>query len=377
MLYQSHRKTCFLLDQSVRQEEGTPFRDALKRIRDGTINSTSDNQLTEDLQFWSQRKRDFFDQEEQELFSLKNCETVEGTCFNKDRDLINRNFIKLFQSVRVIQSENHGIHALSLNHQRQGMIKNLPRKCFYAPGMMIKLSCNICITYGLTNNSRGIIRDILYRSPNDIEYVGYNPNASLNDIILMVEISNYIGPQLNDNMIQNNQLNWIPIIARQLKCECSGCSRNMFPIVVAKADSVYCLQGLTVGDNKLIKRVVLNWNAAGEAKWPNIFYVGTSRAEQITNFALANDLSRTDLAKIGTFQSVLNQMKEMKELSDIAYKFRESNNITIDNYLKQINWLIKYVNSNVINENIPDSNKKQVITSCINQWVESINNFVD
>lgn len=174
------------------------------------------------------KKKKFFSPAEKELFSLSNCETVEGTCFNKDRDTINQNFIKLFNNVRVIQSENNGIHATKLNDLKQGQIKSLPRKGFYAPGMMIKLTCNICITYNLTNNSRGIIRDIIYRTEDGIGFGGYDPKASLDDIILMVEISNYSGPQLNNNMEENNQLNWIPIIARELSCTCSNCKRKCF-----------------------------------------------------------------------------------------------------------------------------------------------------
>lgn len=345
-------------------------------MRNGSIISNSSNHLKEDLQLWSQRKRNFFNFTEKQLFSIGNCETVDGTCFNKDRDNINRDFIKLFDSVRVIQSYNQGTHATKLNHKRQGMIKNLPRKGFYAPGMMIKLTCNICIFYGLTNNSRGIIRDILYRDNNNIRYGGYNPDASLEDIILMVEISNYTGPQLNNQMIDHKQSNWIPIIARKLQCECKNCCRNMFPVVVAKADSVYCLQGLTVGDNKLIKRVVLHWSSSGEARWPNIFYVGASRAEKLSNFALANDLSESDLAKIGTYQSVINQRKEMNELCEIAYQLRESSDVTIEKYIYEINWLMNYVDNKLVTNNLPNCNKKEVITTCINQWRTSINNFV-
>ena len=65
----------------------------------------------------------------------------------------------------------------------------------------------------------------------------------------------------------------------------------MFPVTVAKADSVYCLQGLTAGDRKDIKRVSLHWTAKGEALWPNILYVGASRAEEQHNFALAGDIT--------------------------------------------------------------------------------------
>ena len=116
---------------------------------------------------------------------------------------------------------------------------------------MVKLTCNLCISLGLTNNTRGIIRDILYRN-NDGSYGGYNPDANLDEIILMIEISNYNGEQINDQMIINGQFNWLPITPRKLMCDCKSkcCSRYMFPVAVAKADSIYCLQGLTVGDLK-------------------------------------------------------------------------------------------------------------------------------
>ena len=37
--------------------------------------------------------------------------------------------------------------------------------------------------------------------------------------------------------------------------------QHLFPVVGAKADSVYCLQGLTAGDNQPIQRVKLHWTA--------------------------------------------------------------------------------------------------------------------
>jgi hypothetical protein len=101
----------------------------------------------------------------------------------------------------------------------------------------------------------------------------------------MVEIPNYSGPPLNDLMEGHGQKSLIAAVTLSCDANCH-CKRKMFPVVPGKADSVYCLQGLTAGDNKSIERVLLHWTCDAEARWPNILYVGASRAEDGSNFAL-------------------------------------------------------------------------------------------
>jgi hypothetical protein len=65
----------------------------------------------------------------------------------------------------------------------------------------------------------------------------------------------------------------------------------MLPLTVAKADSCYCLQGLTVGDKQIIKRISIHWTVLQEGFWPNLLYIGSSRAEEKYDLALENDIS--------------------------------------------------------------------------------------
>jgi hypothetical protein len=370
-VYAQHRSTVFLLDTNVRQQVGGAFVDSLKHLRSGILGTDADI-LQRDSVFWLSRRRIYLSPQEQQEFSMSNDRTVEATCYNKERDEINNAYVKKFPRNRAIRARNRGMHATQLNHKKAGMIKNLPNWGIYSPGMMVKITCNLCVKLGLTNNTRGTLRDVLYLDRDTGRYGGYVAGAPLEDIILMVEIPNYTGPPLNDLMETYGQKSWIPISPVKLACDAGcHCTREMFPIGVAKADSVYCLQGLTAGDGKPIERVVLHWSSKAEAKWPNIMYVGGSRAEKETNFALADDIAVDDLKKIGCYPAVIKQQNEMNDLKFIALRFRNSIDYTQNTFASHIEWIIDRVREQ---ENSLDHHdeKTQTILACMNQWEQSL-----
>jgi hypothetical protein len=369
--YQAHRNTPFFLDKNVRQQGDNGLKERLGRLRTGECIDNPEK-LQEDADFWATRRLQFLPEAERQRFSLTDDKTVEATCFNKTRDSINQEYAQQFTDIRAVRSDNTGRHATSKGLPKEGMLKNVPLCGHYAPGMMIKLTSNLCVDLGLTNNARGILRDVVYLDRASGLYGGYRPDASLDEILLMVEIPNYSGPPLNNLMEDHDQKSWIPIAAVTLTCDANcHCKRTMFPVVPGKADSVYCLQGLTAGDTKSIQRVLLHWTSEAEARWPNILYVGASRAEEVCNVAIKNDISKIELKKVGSYSAVVEQRKEMDDLKEKAIEFRKTIDATQETFASHIQWIIEYVRQNETNfENNDDS--KHIILSCMTQWEQSM-----
>jgi hypothetical protein len=150
----------------------------------------------------------------------------------------------------------------------------------------------------------------------------------------------------------------------------------MLPVTVAKADSCYCLQGLTAGDKQIIKRIVLHWSVAQEGLWPNIFYVGSSRAEEKHNFALEDDISEVDLIKIGTYPSVKKQQEEIADLARKAMECRLEINATKIAFKIEIQWFIDTIKERL--QLLPESEtlRKEITIQCLHQWQTSLNEIV-
>jgi hypothetical protein len=367
-LYQTHKKKIYLLNQPVRQKVGE-FNDSLKHLRSGV-------DVIDDLQLWASRRVHLLPNDERNLFAITNNETIEATGYNNVRDSINVRYISTFKNIRVVKSINVGCHAIGeFDDLKKGMLKKLPRRGFYAKDMMIKLTSNICTALNLTNNTRGIIKDILYRDT-DGSYKGYVKNTTLDNIILMIHIPSWKGVQINANMKLNYQDNWIPIAAITLSCDKFCCKRTMLPVTVAKADSCYCLQGLTAGDKQMIKRVLLHWSVAQEGLWPNLFYVGASRAEEKHNFALENDISGSDLMKIGNYPSVLKQQNELADLATKAMEFRLEINATKIAFKHEIQWFIDTIRDRL--QLIPETEnlRKEITIHCLEQWQKSLDDVI-
>ena len=94
------------------------------------------------------------------------------------------------------------------------------------------------------------------------------------------------------------------------------------PLVCAKADYIHSLQGVSIGDTKPIKRVVIHWSQQAESMWAGILYVAASRAMESHNVALAFNVTHGDLAKIGTGEKWLKQDAETRRLVGLASSFR-------------------------------------------------------
>ena len=166
---------------------------------------------------------------------------------------------------------------------------------------------------GLANNTRGIVKAILYPSG------GYDPLDTTQCPILVVEFPGYTGPPWDPD-----HPTWVPIVSVEKRCDHGCCSRRGLPLWPGKAGSIHSLQGLTAGDGKLFDRIILHWDSKAEGKWPGIFYVGSSRAMAEHNLALAHPLSSEDLKKITGGGAWLAQKITVSKLERKARDVRQA-----------------------------------------------------
>ena len=114
----------------------------LSHLRNGTVGT---EHLEEDHPFWLSRRLRFLPKRERaQLWSLKDCHTIIGTCYNKDRDSINEDYVRLFDEVYLVKSINKGSHAIKKDHRSTGMLKSIPRVSYLAISMMVKLHRQHC-----------------------------------------------------------------------------------------------------------------------------------------------------------------------------------------------------------------------------------------
>ena len=337
----------FVLTQPVRQNAGGRLIKSLTHLRDGTAGD--DANVDGELEFLGSRRLAFCvtSEEDRRLWGLPNNETLVATCYNKDRDEVLLSYIEIRENMHVVRARVQGTHAVARDHAKAGMVKAIQRTNFVSVGMMVKLKVNFLPERGLYNNARGIIRDILYPGGLDGSQ-GYNPEQLP---ILLIEFKEYTGAPMNSAMgrrcvrwreanakaqaegstppkcdcLECRRRLWVPVAPIKRVCDCRSCSREGPPVVCAKADSVHSCQGLTGGDDKALKRIILRWNAQAEALWPGILYVGASRPEKEHNFALDFDISRSDLKKVGASARWRKQHAEVERIHEAARVLCETN----------------------------------------------------
>jgi hypothetical protein len=355
--------TCFLLDTPVRQEQDSTLLGPLTHLREGTTHE----HLTNDLAFWNRRRLITFTMHDrEESWGDKNPDVLVATCYNKDRDAKNKMYVSHFRDVCVVHSINAGKHARDKASNKAGGLKSIPRTTYLAPGMMVKLTTNICPEFGLHNNARGIVRDVVY--PNGGGY-----DSSLSPIV-MVEFPKYIGPPISQAMQDVGLGKHVPIACVHRRCDCKACTRTGLPLVVAKADSVHSTQGLTVGDSQPIKRIVLCWNKAAEGLWPGILYVGASRAEKEHNLAIDFSMTTDDLGCVGKNARWEKQDAEVKRISNAALAHREqmshAGQGSKQDFVHMLGWLCTHARA-LCGRDTTTDNIRQEVLACVQQWEES------
>jgi len=298
----------FHLDTPVRQNADGDFVQHLQHLREGNAHG--------DVDFWASRRIMFLTAAEKNSFS--DDTTMHATCFNKDKHRLNQEYIAAKRNTVIIKSTCVGTHAVALDHTKGGMAKKIPVTSYISIGMMIKLVANLIPELGLFNNARGFVRDWFYIDGT----LGYDPENQSRIPIVMVEFPGFTGPALTEGLACAGKSTWVPIAPMQQRCDCGACYRHGLPLVCAKADSIHSLQGVTVGDNKPIKRLIIHWTQQAESLWAGIFYVAASRAMESHNIALAFNITQSDLTKIGTGEKWLKQDTETNRLVTRASDFR-------------------------------------------------------
>jgi hypothetical protein len=244
------------------------------------------------------------------------------------------------------------------------MLKAIQRQFIFGIGMMVKLTINLIPELGLCNGSRGVIREIIYPQG------GYDRKQSP---VIMVEFADYKGPRYSESLPKT----WIPIVAVQRQCECKRCFRIGFPLQVTKADTVHSLQGATCGENHAIRRLLIKWSKADEARWPNILYVAISRAKEIRDIAFDFSMTTDAMRSIGTSSSWMEQDREVQRIHAKAMQRRahmaQHYQGTNTHFASQVKQLCAIASHKAL-QNTNTSIQIEV-QSCVAQWLESITDW--
>jgi hypothetical protein len=100
-------------------------------------------------------------------------------------------------------------------------------------------------------------------------------------------------------------------------------------------------------------------------------YVGGSRAEKETNFALADHIAVDDLKKVGCYPDVIKQQNEMIDLKLIAVRFSNSIDYSQNTFASHIDWIVDRVREQENSLGHHDE-KTRTILVCMNHWEQSL-----
>jgi hypothetical protein len=317
LAYQSMNRV-LLLDTPMRQNHTSSLFTHLTNLRDAKLSQV-------DVDFWHTRQLNKITNNRRvdlDKWSLANSDVLYATCFNKDRDNLNSDYIQTMDHVFVVKATCAGVHAIAANHIKAGPLKSIPRLSYLAVGMMVKVTTNYVPELGIFNHARGTVVDIIYEN-------GYNPEACDVHPVVVVNLPDYTGPPMSADFGLNGRGKWIAFTADTKICDCFSCSRVGIPVVCAKADSIHSIQGVTVGPEKAIKRLLIHWSSKAEGKWPGIFYVATGRAQDSGDVALAFDVTSELLSCIGKSKGWQELHDEVIRLELKAREFRELRSTTM------------------------------------------------
>ena len=365
----------FILDTPMRQNEHSEYMGLITRIRNGKINS-KDFFETDQSQWNSRRIAHITDNDEKNSFSINNDRCLFITCLNKDRDIKNSKYIQQFNNIHIVRAILKGVHVQNKNNPNIGQCNKIPSVQYAAVGQMVILLLNPIPEYGLFNTARGIIRDIIYKDDADPSKFGFYKSSATP--IFMIEFLNYTGPPLNSQMNDSKHKHWVPVSVFERRCGSKKkcCSRIGIPICVSKAASLHSVQGISVGKNKPIEKIVFTWNGENDARWPGAFYVGGSRVEDLDCIALENTLTDSDIMKIGSSNAWIQQNIEIDRMTFFANATRQQmfhdKSGTKENFIELMQWFTSYVTSLKSN----DRNYMNERLLCITQYNKSINEWI-
>ena len=136
------------------------------------------------------------------------------------------NYLHLIKAIITIT------HATDVTHIKQRMLKAIPWINHLATGMIANIATKLLSGEFLTNNTRVIVREIVLKN-------GYKHDEIT---IVMVEFLKFSGEDVIPEMKQSGLGKWVPILYRELRCDCVSCYLNLNPLSFQKAASNNCFQ---------------------------------------------------------------------------------------------------------------------------------------
>ena len=192
----------------------------------------------------------------------------------------------IYNSIRS-NGENHCISECSY-----------PSRIAICEGAVVMLLKNFIVELNLMNGSIGVVKKIVFDSPNG-PYSGVNKHPSY----VIVEFKNVSIPE-EKKAFPNYPANWVPIPVVTEHCEKRCCSITTIPLRVCVALTIHKSQGMTIGPGENFEKVIvyLPDKGLGQKSVAGLELVAISRATSIEHLAIGNPSSSLfikDLKSIG------------------------------------------------------------------------------
>ena len=128
------------------------------------------------------------------------------------------------------------------------------------------------------------------------------------------EVGEYTGPPLMPGRLAT----WVPLVARQLPCDCKKCHRMGICLKVARAATIHGFQGLQVGPGEVLTRMIGHCDAKAEARCNNLRYVMGARGKGASTFMMGAAMTLEELVKCGSGKAAEMLRDEEQRIRGLA-----------------------------------------------------------
>jgi hypothetical protein len=234
-----------------------------------------------DYDFWKARHLPNlpadFEQDALRLFDVNSKTNPKVNIWNAKK------FRELVENTRVpvYRSDAHNNNSLAKNASVAQA--KYQKQVYLAVGAQVMVRANLWTSAGVVNGSIGVVQDIIVHPDN------VNENGT-RDIVVMVELPGYKGPALikeHPKLVPIRMCDSDFIIGRRR----TNCRRTQVPLDLSWALTIHKSQGLTVGPDENIRKVIVDFGQA-EGWAPGLMYVACSRV--VDRYCLALDPIKVD-----------------------------------------------------------------------------------
>ena len=387
-VYDLFKEDIYVLDQPVRQSSTSVWAQELQKLRNPTMLHGTSARLDETVEYWNRRALNRLPQ-----LNWENAMTDNVTCVlaatKRKVHQFNSDYLKVRQNIhRFISVDN------APRGHKDGMMKRVNPSLCVSKDSIVKLTININPEYNLYNGSRGTVVDIVYDPDQDDlpedNGLGYR-SSGLQNAMLIVDFKEYSGPALWDGA----PATWVAIQRVELCCDNDTrcCKRRGYPLMVGKADTIHCSQGMTIGIGEQFRRVVGWWTGRMEQNiGPGLWYVLASRCKTMEDFALLEKFTKTSIKTIATgrkFGAIKLHDDTLRSLARTQRKARADSfantqkksvqqskkSATVEfgsqqDLVLRMHWFYKTCREKMAG--MPsDTAKSREINACLNQWRQS------